>query len=88
MAGVLPRRRLEAQIRSQSEAYNEVVVDAAHWDANLPGIIEAFFFVRGGGGEEKARSAHASFVHHYPHENVPLLILDRLDATTPFKQAS
>lgn len=80
---------LEAQLRSNSQTYNEVVVDAAHWDSHLPAIIEGFFFVRGDrAGEDKARSAHASFVHRYPHENAPLLILDRFDATAPFKEAS
>ena len=59
--------------------YNEIVLDAQHWAAHLPAVIEAFFFVSDGGAakESAARQAHSNFIRTYQLDPnaVPLLEL-------------
>ena len=70
--------------------YNEVVIDGAQWEANLPAIIEAFFVVRDSDGppheRDVGRSTHAAFLAAYGLESaaVPLLELRPADWEAPF----
>ena len=59
--------------------YNEVVLDPSSWNANLPGTVEAIFYVGGAQasalGEQKAREVHSQFVQQFglSRQDVPLL---------------
>ena len=57
-----------------SNTYNELVINTAHWQANLPGIIDAFFFLKNDDeGESKARSVHKRFHARYPDAHAILI---------------
>jgi len=69
--------------------YNEVVVDAASWVDNLPGSIEAIFYVKGSNAEQQARQVHTDFLREFADKSLsargaPLLEMDPKNAETPF----
>ena len=72
--------------------YNEVVVDAAPWRGQLPGVVRAFFFVDGGPEklERKARQAHIAFLRRYRLEpsDVPMLRLRPTEWAAPFQEVA
>eukprot|EP00322_Chrysochromulina_rotalis_P010440 CAMPEP_0115844638 /NCGR_PEP_ID=MMETSP0287-20121206/8931_1 /TAXON_ID=412157 /ORGANISM="Chrysochromulina rotalis, Strain UIO044" /LENGTH=474 /DNA_ID=CAMNT_0003298369 /DNA_START=10 /DNA_END=1434 /DNA_ORIENTATION=- len=76
--------------------YNEVVVDTSHWLPNLPGAIDAFFFLSGDEqGEAKARRVYRQFRRHFPHADTILVRMDvqrtaagLLMAPSPFAEVS
>lgn len=69
---------------------NEAIIDAAVIDANLPDIVEAFFYVNPAGAAA-VRTAQAAFLAAYPSLSLaagtapPLLRLDPNDPKEPFK---
>ena len=67
--------------------YNEIVLDGPAWEAALPEIIHAFFFVEGGSDEQKVRSAHSAFLRAYPEVPAPLLVLRPFNWDEPFALA-
>ncbi len=79
------------------KGYNEVIVDAAYRDAQLPQSIEAFFHVEGCKGQavlnrkctgrEEAQQVHAAFLAQFGLEAaaVPLLKLDPSSWERPFE---
>eukprot|EP01052_Picozoa_sp_SAG31_P029022 SAG31_NODE_2852_length_4995_cov_42.074551_2_plen_1180_part_00 len=72
--------------------YNELILSASTWVANLPGSIEAVFYPAGCGPEceAAARQTHAAFIARYPEaaSTTPLLELDVTNWTMPFTVAA
>ena len=62
------------------QSYNEVILDADEWVAQLPGIIEAVFLLDGSSptDQQRAIDAHAAFLNEYSlsEEDAPLLSYD------------
>ena len=63
--------------RDRANGYNEIVLDAASWEARMPSTVEAIFYM--GAFEAQARELHASFLAAYgltgaEAERVPLLV--------------
>ena len=79
--------------------YNEMILDATHWQANLPDVVEAFFSTtpaepaRDGApsGAVQARRAHGLFQQSFelkPHQ-VPALVTlnsEHWEADGPFEE--
>ena len=69
-------------------AWNEMVFDAAVWEANLPRTVEAIIFPADSPAsvEADARRMRATFVAAYPAaaQDVPLLRMNVSDALRPF----
>ena len=65
--------------------YNEMVIDGAQWDRNLPSTIEAFFIVHDA-DSSAGRAAHAAFLVAYNVDasTVPLLELRPASWDAPF----
>ena len=68
---------------------NEIVVDSASFEGNLPSSIEAMFYLAdcSSNEEQQARSAYAAFCERYPSADVPLLVLNVADWQVPFSLA-
>ena len=68
----------------------QLVVDLRSIEGNLPGAIEAVFFLKTSSSEDKrvAREAHQHFLNafHLDSEACPLVMID-LDSTQPFSLA-
>ena len=90
--GVFLRRYSEWQKKVQARGgrmdYNEIIVDGATWNANLPWTVDAFF------GRathlKRARDQHRAFLLHYglTERDVPLLAFDTSDWEAPFRAAA
>ena len=90
---------LQTQKDHHSHEYNEVIVSSHYWNAALPGLIEAIFFLSGAPNcpdctwtneEFKARQTHEEFLRHYKRESeeVPLLkLVYGVAADRPFELA-
>ena len=67
--------------------YNEVVIESEAWEAHLPQVVQAFFFVDGGSDEPSIREMHARFLQEYglTGRDCPLLRLDRGRWDEPFQ---
>ena len=67
--------------------YNEVVVESDAWEAHLPRVVQAFFFVDGGSDEASIRDMHARFLDEYglTGRDCPLLRMDRGRWDAPFE---
>lgn len=80
--------------KNDNRGYNEVVVDSARWQSQLPSTFDAFYYpatdgcARRAGCELKARRAHREFARSYPGSDVPLLALDPMDWEAPFAAAA
>ena len=69
---------LQTQTDHHPHEYNEVNVSSQYWNAALPGLIEAIFFLSGAPNclaldcctwtneEFRARQTHYEFLRHYP----------------------
>ena len=65
--------------------YNEVLVATTRWEAKLPMLIEAFFWI-GDTGEAEARAIHHAFRKQFPLTG-PRLVRMTLGAAEPFEDA-
>jgi len=74
--------------RRHQGTYNEVILDSAMIDANLPQVVEAFFYLLGAnaGAAARARMAHQAFMAAYPNhpKPPPLLQIDPQNLREPF----
>jgi len=67
--------------------YNEYILNATHWNANLPSTIQAIFYICGNGNsEQRARKLRTNFMHAYDVESrrAPLVCFNWDDWETPF----
>lgn len=68
----------------RSLQYNEVIVNTASWERNLPDMVMAVFWLRTPwltsgqrwGGEQQARGVHSAFLERFPGATTPLVSLD------------
>ena len=72
-------------------SYNEIIIDANSWHANLPSLIMGVFMLDGSkpSYQAHARRVHARFREHYniSAETVPLLVYDPAAGSQPFRAA-
>lgn len=75
--------------------YNEVIINSAKYNAQLPAVVDAFFILKGQGtvttNEQDEinidlRRAHRKFLSKYRKtaQEVPLLVFDPFNWTEPF----
>ena len=86
--GVYLHRQATWQIAYRRLQYNEIIVDGDDATAQLPGSIEAFFYVAGGQAEWQAREQYRRFRDAYPSlspGDVPLVEFDLSDWENPFR---
>ena len=77
----------------QNRGYNELVLDAAVWNTQIPRAFEAFFYMKTGGDRAGAEEVHRLFRDDFgypfdPNSHAPLLTLDPLNWAAPFAPAS
>ena len=80
----------------QNRGYNELVLDAARWNAQIPRAFEAFFYMKknaSGGSRAEAEAVHRLFRDDFgypfdPNSHAPLLTLDPWNWSAPFAPAS
>ena len=75
------------QARGGHMDYNEIVLSGTHWNAHLPGTIEAFF-TTSKDDAKLARDQRRMFVNHYALDPsaVPLLVFDSHNWLAPFRE--
>lgn len=79
------RDMVQQQIAQGQGRYNEVIVDAAAFEKNLPRSIQAVYY--SGGGDTKVREVHRAIVNHFgiSPSKIPLLRLDLHSGDAPFE---
>lgn len=69
--------------------YNEIIIDAVHWDAHLPLAVEGIYYTKASSTAQirEAQATHAGFLRQYglSEEDNPLLVVDRDDWDAPFR---
>ena len=71
------------QVRDHPNAYNEVLVSTAEWDAHLPDIVEAIFYIE---DDSRARQVHRAFHDAYPERAAFTPLLQYLGASGGFRE--
>jgi len=86
---------MQAQIRVAQPLYNEVVVDAITYAANVPTTLEAIFFLASdechapeSSCEAFARKVYSTFMQKFPTSSMPLLKLNLSAPLSPFTAAA
>ncbi|EER07326.1 hypothetical protein Pmar_PMAR020491 [Perkinsus marinus ATCC 50983] len=79
---------LKQMLERQQGVYNEVVLDTTPWLNNLPGSIEAFFYVKDAEKLNDTVDAYHTFRNSYPDACVPLLEMDIHANESPFSYSS
>jgi len=76
--GVQLHRLSNSQTKTANLFYNEIIIDAVSWRAQLPGVIEAIY------GD---RALHSRFLHTYGLDaaQLPFLTINRMDWENPFR---
>lgn len=77
--GVQLKRLVKHQVTYSYLWYNEIIIDAVHWRAHMPDVVEAIF---------GNRDAHQAFLAEFDlsERSHPFLELDSMDWTSPFRE--
>mmetsp|Transcript_21938 Transcript_21938/g.54680 ORF Transcript_21938/g.54680 Transcript_21938/m.54680 type:complete len:194 (+) Transcript_21938:269-850(+) len=77
------REMVEQQLATPGAAdrYNEVIIDAAVWERNMPLSVEGVYYTN---DDRTARAVHRKLAEHFPDENIPLLRVDLFRSRDPF----
>ena len=80
---------LQAQEAHNAHGYNEVIVDAYHWNQHLPAIIAAVVF-GSGGAAARAMQVHRAFLSRFGRTaaQTPLLAMNLGNRARPFTDVS